>query len=129
MKEGMIVDKVDEMGLGRGGMVVLGILLCVLALAATTADPWLRWSDFMLGLVSIGTLLLVRGQALRVSPFACGGVLMVLGIVALALAGVGWLPWTTLLFGVTYMVLGIAGFQERTVGRSYTGVGPGTGRL
>jgi hypothetical protein len=101
-----------SVGLGKTGMVILGVVLAVMALAATAADPWLRWLDFTIALASIAAMFVLAERSLRYSPFVMGGALLVLGIIALAAGGASWLPWATLLFGAVYEVFGIAGYNE-----------------
>jgi hypothetical protein len=101
-----------NVALGKTGMIVLGILFAIVALATRAADPWLRWVDFVLALGSIAAMFVLSERSQRYTPFVMGGVLLLLGIVALAAGGSSWLPWTTLLFGVVYEIFGIAGYAE-----------------
>lgn len=109
----------------RTGMILLGIGLGLLWLVGLgyQATPWLTWGNLVAALLSLGTGLLPNSavSALKASPFTLGGLLVVLWIVGLASGASLWLTWWTFVFGVAYLLFGVATLGERPFRRTAAG--------
>jgi hypothetical protein len=91
----------------RWMLSILGLALALLAASGLATRSWLAWTDLAIGIAALlsGAVVSDRLEGLRRAAAAVLGVGCVgLWLGGLAAAGLPWLPWFTLAFGVGFLV-------------------------